>query len=135
MKKCKYCEAEIPPQRLKILPNTVSCVKCSDVGRKKGIMIQHGEGDHTYNEIQIYSENEYNAIQQEEKNSTIIFEKLPELVEMNDLDNENIQPNLSEMTWDNDSENLPYEDNEENEEEFIPWGIKQKEEDPDLENL
>jgi len=26
---CEVCGAEIPPQRLKILPDTTTCVKCS----------------------------------------------------------------------------------------------------------
>ena len=34
---CK-CGSEIPPERLKILPDTKTCVKCSDVKKKKAIV-------------------------------------------------------------------------------------------------
>lgn len=38
MKKCK-CGAVIPAERLAILPNTTSCVKCSTEQPKKGQMV------------------------------------------------------------------------------------------------
>ena len=57
---CKNCGIEIPPQRLKILPNTISCVKCSDVSLRRGIPVQLGEGDHTCTELIIVDEEEYN---------------------------------------------------------------------------
>jgi hypothetical protein len=57
---CKNCGVEIPPQRLKILTNTISCVKCSDVSLRKGIPVQLGEGDHTCTELIIVDEEEYN---------------------------------------------------------------------------
>lgn len=57
---CKNCGIEIPSQRLKILPNTISCVKCSDVSLRRGIPVQLGEGDHTCTELIIVDEEEYN---------------------------------------------------------------------------
>ena len=53
---CK-CGIEIPQARIKILPNTKTCVNCSDVQTKKAIIVQQGEGDHTYNET-IFLEHE-----------------------------------------------------------------------------
>lgn len=50
---CDSCGEEIPIKRLEILPNTKTCVNCSQTGKKGGITLQLGEGDHTYNEIVI----------------------------------------------------------------------------------
>jgi len=52
---CVVCKAEIPPQRLKILPNTRVCVKCSNVQPRVGIMRTEGTGDNTYQVTEILS--------------------------------------------------------------------------------
>jgi len=57
--KCISCGEAIHPKRLQILPNTKCCVNCSEVGRKRGVTIQLGEGDHTYNDLVIMSEKQY----------------------------------------------------------------------------
>ncbi len=57
--KCMSCGEAIHPKRLQILPNTKCCVNCSEVGRKRGVTIQLGEGDHTYNDLVIMSEKQY----------------------------------------------------------------------------
>jgi hypothetical protein len=49
--KCVYCREEIHPLRLKVLPNTKACVKCSKEGPRTGEMATLGEGDHTYQEL------------------------------------------------------------------------------------
>ena len=56
---CQGCGKEIHPKRLEILPNTKYCVKCSDVGRKRGVTIQRGEGDHSYTDVVIMEEKQY----------------------------------------------------------------------------
>jgi hypothetical protein len=56
---CIHCGENIHPKRLEILPNTKTCVKCSDTGRKRGVNVQLGEGDHTYNEIVIMEEDQF----------------------------------------------------------------------------
>ena len=56
---CSVCNAEIPPQRLKILPNTKVCVKCSGVLPKVGTVQTQGEGEDTYQVTHIF-ENKYN---------------------------------------------------------------------------
>jgi hypothetical protein len=58
-KLCVKCGDNIHPKRLQILPNTMTCVSCSTTGQKRGISVQLGEGDHTYNEIVILEENEF----------------------------------------------------------------------------
>jgi hypothetical protein len=64
--KCISCDAIIHPKRLQILPNTKCCVNCSEVGRKRGVTIQLGEGDHTYNDLVIMSEKQYFKYVEEE---------------------------------------------------------------------
>lgn len=57
---CKTCGETIGELRLKVLPNTKYCVKCSPIQKKGGITVQLGEGDHTYNEIIIMEADELN---------------------------------------------------------------------------
>ena len=56
---CLGCGEEIHPKRLEILPNTKHCVQCSDVGRKRGVTVQRGEGDHSYTDVVIMEEKDY----------------------------------------------------------------------------
>ena len=67
MRKCKECECDIPEARIKALPLTTQCVKCSTTGKKAGITVTMGEGDHTYNEIIIMEPEEYKKIQELER--------------------------------------------------------------------
>ena len=59
MRKCNVCGEEIHPKRLEILPNAVACVSCSTTGKKAGVSVVLGEGDHTYNEIVIMEPEEF----------------------------------------------------------------------------
>lgn len=59
---CKVCGEEINPLRVKVLPNAVTCVEHSNAGMKRGITTLNGEGDHTYNDIQIVEEEEFYLI-------------------------------------------------------------------------
>jgi len=56
---CISCGTEIHPKRLEILPNTKHCVQCSDTGRKRGVTIQRGEGDHSYTDVVIMEEKQF----------------------------------------------------------------------------
>lgn len=58
-KPCIKCGEDIHPKRLEILPETTTCVNCSTAGKKRGVSVQLGEGDHTYNEIVIMEEDQY----------------------------------------------------------------------------
>jgi hypothetical protein len=64
MKKCVSCGEEIHPKRLEILPNTTQCVKCSTTGKKAGVTVTLGEGDHTYNETVILEPEEFEKYQE-----------------------------------------------------------------------
>jgi hypothetical protein len=63
-KKCMSCKEPIHPKRLEILPNTTKCVSCSTTGKKGGITVTKGEGDHTYNETIIMEPEEFRKFQE-----------------------------------------------------------------------
>jgi len=65
-KKCVNCKEPIHPKRLEILPNTTKCVSCSTTGKKGGITVTKGEGDHTYNETIIMEPDEFRKFQEME---------------------------------------------------------------------
>jgi len=50
---CLQCGEEIHPIRLKILPTTKVCVKCSNVSTYKVKTTLKGEKEDTWNEIEI----------------------------------------------------------------------------------
>ena len=59
---CYVCDQEISPLRLKVLPHTKTCVKCSDVAPKRARTVSLGEGDHTYTEIEIMDNDTYRKV-------------------------------------------------------------------------
>lgn len=65
-KKCTGCQEPIHPKRLEILPNTTKCVSCSTTGKKGGVTVTKGEGDHTYNETIIMEPDEFRKFQEME---------------------------------------------------------------------
>ena len=65
-KKCVSCKEPIHPKLLEILPNTTKCVSCSTTGKKGGITVTKGEGDHTYNETIIMEPDEFRKFQEME---------------------------------------------------------------------
>ena len=56
---CIKCKTNIPEKRLKALPNTLTCVNCSTTGAYKSVTITCGEGEDTWQETKIMSEEEY----------------------------------------------------------------------------
>ncbi len=64
---CVKCGNEIPPKRLEIIPGTKTCVNCSTESPKRGIPVMRGTGDHTWVELDIMSQEQYE--QYEELNS------------------------------------------------------------------
>jgi len=63
---CKACGTQIPELRLKALPTAVVCVSCAEgrVPKKMAITTVNGEGDHTWNDIQIVEETMLGAVEQ-----------------------------------------------------------------------
>jgi len=65
-KLCIGCNQPIHPKRLEILPSATRCVSCSTTGKKAGITITKGEGDHTYNETVILEPEDFEKYQEME---------------------------------------------------------------------
>lgn len=63
---CVKCGEEIHPLRIKALPNTKVCVNCSTTGTYRAITTVNGEGDHTWNDIQLMTSEEYDSYQRSE---------------------------------------------------------------------
>jgi hypothetical protein len=59
---CVKCRVEINPQRLKAIPSTTVCVNCSSIGAYKALVTTNGEGDHTWNDIHIVTQEQCNLL-------------------------------------------------------------------------
>lgn len=59
MRNCRVCGNEIHPKRLEILPNTFTCVPCSDTQKKGVINVMKGTGDHTWVETVFLEAEDY----------------------------------------------------------------------------
>lgn len=82
-KKCVSCGDDIHPKRLEILPKTKTCVSCSTTGRKRGVSMQFGEGDHSYNETIIMEEEDYlKYLEAEARMKKIAFNPQDEISEI-----------------------------------------------------
>jgi len=64
--KCVKCKNIINPLRMKALPNTKVCVDCSTAGAYKAVTTTEGSGDHTWNDIQILTPDQFDSYQQAE---------------------------------------------------------------------
>lgn len=60
---CKICGAEIPPARLRAIPNTSTCVQHSIAEKKIGTPISLGQGDHTYVELNIMEAEDFRRLE------------------------------------------------------------------------
>ena len=77
MIKCIHCGEEIHPKRLEILPLAKTCVVCSTTGKKGGLTVMKGTGDHTWVEIiPIEHEDYQKLIKEESKNFNTSFDNL-----------------------------------------------------------
>jgi hypothetical protein len=65
---CKVCEIEIDPRRIAILPDTQTCTQHSTAEKKVAMVVQMGEGDHTWTETYAVDREVYDKIQEVEKN-------------------------------------------------------------------
>ena len=66
MIKCVKCNGDMPELRLTKFGYKV-CVNCSTEKQFKALSITGGEGDHTYNTIQVLTSDQYDSIQRQEK--------------------------------------------------------------------
>jgi hypothetical protein len=70
---CIKCSAPMPELRLTKY-GYKSCVECSTVGAYQAISTVNGEGDHTWNDIQIVTAEQYNRYKDEtQPEHTITF--------------------------------------------------------------
>ena len=76
---CKVCGEEINPLRVKALPSAVTCVEHSNTSAKRGRILTLGEGDHTYNEIEILDEETYRYVTAIEFGERSPLDEMPEL--------------------------------------------------------
>jgi hypothetical protein len=82
--KCIKCSEVIHPQRIKALPGTKVCVSCSTAGAYRGVTMVYGEGDHTWNDIQLMTPEEYEHYEKSQSKS-----KSPKTTpEFNNLDDD-----------------------------------------------
>ena len=64
---CKVCEVEIDPRRIAILPDTQTCTQHSTAEKKVAMVVQMGEGDHTWTETYDVDREVYDKIKEAEK--------------------------------------------------------------------
>jgi hypothetical protein len=65
---CKVCGVEIDPRRIAILSDTQTCTQHSTAEKKVAMVVQMGEGDHTWTETYAVDREVYDKIQEAEKN-------------------------------------------------------------------
>jgi hypothetical protein len=65
---CKVCDVVIDPRRIAILHETQTCTQHSTAERKVAMVVQMGEGDHTWTETYAVEREVYDKIQEVEKN-------------------------------------------------------------------
>ena len=61
-KLCVNCGNEIPAGRLEALPNTTTCVSCSNVTAKAGRIVTYGVGEEIYTEIEVLERDAFEAM-------------------------------------------------------------------------
>ena len=59
LKICYKCGDNIHPKRLKILPTTRICVKCSTTDKLVGVPIAIGKGEDIYNDLNIMTQESF----------------------------------------------------------------------------
>lgn len=98
-KYCKGCGEEIHPKRVEILPNTTTCVSCSNTGMKRGITVLNGdiEKDDTWVDIVFMEPEDYEYyMEQEGKLKKIDKTRYVEIQNFDDDSDEPSQPNFDE---------------------------------------
>lgn len=67
---CVKCGSGIPPKRLEIIPGTKTCVNCSTTSPKRGVPVMRGTGDHTWVDLDIMTQDQYEMMEQLSNKST-----------------------------------------------------------------
>ena len=66
-RKCITCGIEIDPRRIAILPETQTCTQHSTAEKKVAVVVQKGEGDHTWIETYAVEREDYDRLMEIEK--------------------------------------------------------------------
>ena len=102
---CKVCGIEIDPRRLAILPDTQTCTQHSTAEKKVAMVVQMGEGDHTWTETYAVDREVYDKIQEVEKNFRKTTNPTPKAKGKVTEEDEVIELDAIEL----EEDNLPFE--------------------------
>jgi len=75
-KDCIKCKEPINPLRLKALPGTHTCVKCSTTGAKRGVPVMFGTKDHTWTDLVVMEEKEFQEYEKRQKQNKKGLDKI-----------------------------------------------------------
>jgi len=74
---CRRCGQQIHPMRLDVLPNTKTCVQCSNVGKKAARIVSQGAGEEVTTELEFLDSETYKKVAYQEKNIKFKPEYIP----------------------------------------------------------
>ena len=103
---CKVCDVVIDPRRIAILPETQTCTQHSTAEKKVAMVVQMGEGDHTWTETYAVDREVYDKIQEAEKNFRKTTNPTPKAKNKVTEEDEVIELDAIEL----EEDNLPFED-------------------------
>lgn len=102
---CKVCDVVIDPRRIAILPETQTCTQHSTAEKKVAMVVQMGEGDHTWTETYAVDREVYDKIQEVEKNFRKTTNPTPKAKGKVTEEDEVIELDAIEL----EEDNLPFE--------------------------
>ena len=109
-RKCITCNVEIDPRRIAILPNTQTCTQHSVAEKKVAMVVQMGEGDHTWTETYAVEREDYDRIVEIEKNWKTPIASSPSILVMS-TDEDDVIPTVDDFETDDKVENVtPFEE-------------------------
>lgn len=103
---CKVCDVVIDPRRIAILPETQTCTQHSTAEKKVAMVVQMGEGDHTWTETYAVDREVYDKIQEAEKNFRKTTNPTPKAKSKVTEEDEVIELDAIEL----EEDTLPFED-------------------------
>lgn len=102
---CKVCDVVIDPRRIAILPETKTCTQHSTAEKKVAMVVQMGEGDHTWTETYAVDREVYDKIQEAEKNFRRTSNPTPKVKNRSSKEDEVVELDAIEL----EEDNLPFE--------------------------
>jgi RNA polymerase-binding transcription factor DksA len=102
---CKVCDVVIDPRRIAILPETKTCTQHSTAEKKVAMVVQMGEGDHTWTETYAVDREVYDKIQEAEKNFRRTSSPTPKIKNKTAKEDEVVELDAIEL----EEEELPFE--------------------------